>query len=80
MFVQGDYRDLARHLKEAGWTAVDGVVLDIGLASYHLETAGRGFSFAVDGPLDMRYEPAQALTAREIVNTWAVKEMAALFR
>lgn len=80
MLVHGDYRDLARHLTEAGWLEVDGVLLDLGLSSYHVETAERGFSFAHDGPLDMRYDPAQTLTAREIVNTWAVEELAALFR
>jgi 16S rRNA (cytosine1402-N4)-methyltransferase len=80
MLVHGDYRDLAHHLEEAGRKEVDGVLLDLGLSSYHLGTAERGFSFSLDGPLDMRYDPAQTLTARVIVNTWAVEDLAALFR
>ena len=80
MLVHGDYRNLTLHITEAGWVEVDGVLLDLGLSSYHLETAERGFSFAADGPLDMRYDPAITLAAREIVNTWAVKDLAALFR
>ncbi|MCZ6661192.1 MAG: 16S rRNA (cytosine(1402)-N(4))-methyltransferase RsmH, partial [bacterium] len=80
MLVHGDYRNLTPHLTEVGWVEVDGVLLDLGLSSYHLETAERGFSFAADAPLDMRYDPAITLAAREIVNTWAVKDLAALFR
>lgn len=80
MLRQGDYREIAHHLDQVGWKEVDGVLLDLGLASYHLETAERGFSFSHDGPLDMRYEPAQTLTARQVVNTWAVEDLAALFR
>ena len=80
MIHHGDYRDLKRHLTEVGWVEVDGVLLDLGLSSYHLEAPERGFSFSLGGPLDMRYDPAQKLTARDIVNEWAVEELAALFR
>ncbi len=80
MLHRGDYRNLRQHLTDAHWTSVDGVLLDLGLSSYHLETPERGFSFTHDGPLDMRFDPAQPLTAREVVNTWAVKDLAALFR
>jgi 16S rRNA (cytosine1402-N4)-methyltransferase len=80
MLYQGDYRNIADHLAKAGWSEVDGVLLDLGLSSYHLAEAGRGFSFNYDGPLDMRYDPAQRITAREIVNEWAVEDLAALFR
>jgi 16S rRNA (cytosine1402-N4)-methyltransferase len=81
MLIHGDYRDIHRHLEEAGWKKVDGVLLDLGVASYHLESPERGFSFTHNGPLDMRYDPSsQSLTARDIVNTWPTRDLVALFR
>lgn len=73
---QGDYADLA------GWLApnsCDGVLLDLGVSSPQLDTPERGFSFLADGPLDMRMDPAQALTAAELVNTADAEELARWF-
>ena len=55
---------------------VDGILLDLGLSSLQLDDAARGFAFQAEGPLDMRFDPAAALTASEIVNTWPSDELA----
>ncbi len=56
---------------------VNGVLFDLGFSSYHIEKSGRGFSFAKDEPLDMRYNPAEnKLTAEEIVNRWPEQALA----
>ena len=59
---------LGEALAEIGWPAVDGVMLDLGLSSPQLERAERGFSLQGDGPLDMRFDQRQALTAEDLVN------------
>jgi 16S rRNA (cytosine1402-N4)-methyltransferase len=64
------------HLK--GWSAVDGLVLDLGLSSMQLNTPERGFSFQADGPLDMRFNPDQALSAADLVNDLPEDELANL--
>ena len=60
----------------AGFAPVDGILLDLGLSSLQLEDRQRGFAFQGEGPLDMRFDPASALTAAQIVNTWPVDELA----
>ena len=65
----------------AGWVAagtLDGVLLDLGVSSPQLDHANRGFSVQTDGPLDMRMDRTQALTAAEVVNTWSEAELAAI--
>ncbi len=65
----------------AGWVAagtLDGVLLDLGVSSPQLDHANRGFSVQTDGPLDMRMDQTQALTASEVVNTWPEAELAAI--
>jgi 16S rRNA (cytosine1402-N4)-methyltransferase len=64
--VHGDYRDLAAVLRERGVTAVDGVLVDLGVSSLQLDDPARGFSFRAAGPLDMRMDPTQGepLSAR----------------
>jgi 16S rRNA (cytosine1402-N4)-methyltransferase len=57
----------------------DGVLLDLGVSSHQLDEAGRGFSFQQHGPLDMRMDVTQALTAAEIVNTSSAEELANMF-
>src|SRR5205823_10780180 len=64
-----------------GWAAgsVQTILLDLGLSSFQLGDAARGFSFQHDGPLDMRFDPSASLTAAEIVNTWDETALADLF-
>jgi 16S rRNA (cytosine1402-N4)-methyltransferase len=72
----GNFADLAEWVP-AG--SCDGVLLDLGLSSPQLDRAERGFSFQQDGPLDMRMDTRQALTAAELVNTAGAGELAKLF-
>ncbi|KIC77169.1 Ribosomal RNA small subunit methyltransferase H [Neochlamydia sp. TUME1] len=59
---------------------IDGILLDLGVSSMQLDTASKGFSFSKEGPLDMRMDPSQDLTAEEIVNTWSEQELGKIFR
>jgi len=68
--LHGNYAEMERLLGAAGVDAVDGVVMDFGVSSEQLDTAARGFSFMHDGPLDMRMDQGQALTAAMVVNTY----------
>lgn len=77
--VQAAYSDVAEVLDDLGLDAIDGILLDLGLSSDQLAWAERGFSFAVDGPLDMRFDPNASLTAADVVNTWKEEELAQLF-
>jgi 16S rRNA (cytosine1402-N4)-methyltransferase len=74
--ARGNFADLAEML-EAG--SCNGVLLDLGVSSPQLDTAERGFSFQHDGPLDMRMDTRQGLTAAELVNTLGAEELAKIF-
>ncbi|MEK7784718.1 MAG: 16S rRNA (cytosine(1402)-N(4))-methyltransferase RsmH [Chloroflexota bacterium] len=74
--AQASYLKLADEARKLGWHSVNGIVLDLGLSSIQLEDAERGFAFKHDGPLDMRFNPAQALTASDLVNGASPDELA----
>ncbi|MDA7629885.1 16S rRNA (cytosine(1402)-N(4))-methyltransferase RsmH [bacterium] len=77
--VAGRFSEMARLASEKGWPKADGILLDIGVSSWQIDAAERGFSFRNDGPLDMRMGESE-LTAAEIVNTWSEDELAKIFR
>lgn len=78
--VQANFKDLADVLSRLGCGEVDGVLFDLGVSSYQFDNPARGFSYQYDAPLDMRMDPAQELTAAEIVNNWPVSELAKIIK
>ena len=77
--VQSPYSDLDDVLKERGIEAVNGVLLDLGLSSDQLAWEHRGFSFAREGPLDMRFDPDEETSAADLVNRLGAEELANIF-
>jgi len=75
--VHGTYAEVAAIL---GGTRVDGLLLDLGVSSWQLDTPERGFSFGKPGPLDMRMDPTRGETARELIESRTADELAALIR
>ncbi len=80
VLVHENFAELARIVNEAGFaSSVDGVLLDLGFSSNQMEDPQRGFSFSVDGPLDMRLDQSQELSAAELVNNASEQELADIF-
>ena len=79
-FVEGNFREFARALRALDVEKVDGIVMDLGVSSMHLDRAERGFSFMNDGPLDMRMGASAKTTAEEIVNAWPEEEIGRILR
>src|SRR5262245_65078 len=73
---QASFTALPRLLAECGWEAADGILLDLGVSSLQLDDPGRGFAFRHDAALDMRMDPAAALDASTVVNTWEERALA----
>ena len=76
----GNYADMETLAAEAGLREAHGVLFDLGFSSRQIDSPERGFSFQADGPLDMRFDPAQTLTAEEIVNSWPEADLARTIR
>jgi 16S rRNA (cytosine1402-N4)-methyltransferase len=78
--VHGDFRDMTAHLARLDTPQVDAILLDLGVSSYQLDTAERGFSFMHDGPLDMRMDTTQPVSAYQLVNASTASELQTLLR
>ncbi len=78
ILVRASYTTLTRQLAALKWRPVDGIVLDLGVSSLQLDTPQRGFSFQVEAPLDMRFDPDNPVSAAELVNNLPEAELADL--
>lgn len=77
---QANFSDAGAVLCREGWAGVDAMLLDLGVSSHQLDSAGRGFSFRQEAPLDMRMDQSQGLTAAELVNQADVEQLAQIFK
>ncbi len=77
--IESNFCDMASVLSGEGIDGVDGVLLDLGVSSYQLDSAERGFSYRADAPLDMRMSKS-GLSAADIVNTYSVQQLTDIFR
>ncbi len=76
----GNFSQFDQFLKEFSLSSADGILVDLGVSSIQLDQPMRGFSFMREGPLDMRMNPLQELTAADIVNSWSEQELGRIFR
>ncbi len=77
--IESNFDNMREALGSHGVMAVDGVLLDLGVSSYQLDNASRGFSYRLDAPLDMRMS-SSGMTAADIVNTYSEEELTRIFR
>ena len=78
--VHAVYNEIGEVVADLGFDGVDGILLDLGVSSMQLDEADRGFAYSYDAPLDMRMDTTRGITAAEIVNTYAEKDLARIFK
>lgn len=78
--IRNNFCNMKMALEAQGVEKVDGIVLDLGVSSYQLDTEERGFSYRFDAPLDMRMDRRKSLTARDIVNGYSESELFRIIR
>ena len=77
-FAQANFCDLPEVLEQLNLKTVDGVILDLGLSSDQLADVSRGFSFSLEGPLDLRFDPMSGEPARRVINRFSAEHLADL--
>ncbi len=80
LLVHAVYDELPEVLAEAGCPRIDGILFDLGVSSMQLDEAARGFAYSQDAPLDMRMDPSRGMTAADILNTYAARELTRVLR
>jgi 16S rRNA (cytosine1402-N4)-methyltransferase len=78
--VHASFGDVAQVLDSMGVQQLDGALLDLGVSSYQIDTAERGFSFQNDGPLDMRMNRSSSVSARDLINTASAEQLERIFK
>jgi len=75
LVVKSNYSDVRKVLSSLGVNRIDGMLLDLGVSSYQLDTAERGFSYNADAPLDMRMDTSSPFSAYNVVNEYSSEEL-----
>ena len=75
IFVKSDFKNMYEKVHELGFQQVDGILLDLGVSSYQIDTAERGFSYRFDSRLDMRMDRTAKLSAYEVVNNYSSEDL-----
>lgn len=78
-YVSDNFRYLKKRITEIGIEKIDAILFDLGLSSPHIDDSARGFSFLNDGPLDMRFDERNPLTAEIVVNEWKEEDLVKIF-
>lgn len=78
--IRSNYCEMKKQLTDIGVTSVDGIILDLGVSSYQLDTADRGFTYREDVPLDMRMDQRMERTAKDIVNEYSEMDLYRIIR
>lgn len=78
-FIHANFKDLKHELHQLGIRKIDGILLDLGLSSFQIDDASRGFSYIKNAELDMRMDRTQPLSAKHIINTYSEAELSRIF-